>query len=326
MGKYSVYAGDERPAFITGQHLEKGQGQMLIAQGSKKVIYAIRSGDVGFPNMTEAWGVRLDKNGNIPESPIPVTDTLNYTGQIKWLPWGTEGGCAIVARFLSGYNTLDYQYQKLVLKADEKIKDSFEESFITMKTGINEFDEKTEKIKIEHLMIHNVNRDSKSKNPESVYTMFFEKNEEDIAEKGAKSIDLKFDAIAIVKSAAKDNSYETLRNLKKALERLVTGFVEDDNIYNTLLKLADTEPEKFLAHIEDHKRFVSNIFVQAEAFKLIDLTKNGIIAAGKETKEIIGRDVPGKGNGMIDWVLAHCFETKANEIVYSLKAITDKIK
>lgn len=326
MSKYTIYAGDERPPFITGQTLEKGQGQTTIAQGSKKIVYAIRPGDVGFPNMTEAWGIRLNKNGEIPETPIAVTDTLNYTGKIKWLEWGKEGGCAITARWLRGYNTLDYQYQKLVLKADDKLKDSFEEAFMVLKTGLNEFDETTDALMVEHLKIHNVNKNSVSKNPEFGFTMFLEKNEQEIEEKTSKAIDSKFDAIGFVKEAAKDNSLSSLRNLKKAVERLIKGEVTDENLYSTLLSLADAQPENFLAHVEEHKKFISNIFVKAEAYKLLDLTKNGMIAAGSDSKQLIGQNIPAKGNAMLDWLLAHCFEEQANNTIFSLKEITDKQK
>jgi len=326
MGKYTIYAGDERPPFITGQTLEKGSGQTAVAQGSKKIVYAIRPGDVGFPNMTEAWGVRLDKDGKVPTTPIAVTDTLNYTGKIKWLKWGEQGGCAIMARWLSGYNTLDYQYQKLVLKADDKLKDSFEEAFISLRTGLNEFDETNDALKIEHLKIHNINRDSSSKNPEFVYSMYFEKSDEEVAEKSSKTIDSKFDAIGIVKEAAKDNSLHSLKNLKTAVSKLISTDVTDENIYQTLLNLADTKPEDFLGHIQEHKKFISNIFVKAEAYKLLDLTKNGMIAAGKDSKELIGQNIPAKGNAMLDWLLAHCFEHDANNTIFSLKEITDKQK
>jgi len=326
MGKYLIHAGDERPAFIEGQHLEKGQGQTLTAQGSKKIIYAVRAGDVGFPNMTEAWGVRLDKNGQVPELPLSVTDTLNYSGKVKWMDWGTQGGCAITARWLSGYNTLDLQYQKLVLKADDKLKDSFEESFILLKTGLNEFDEITDALKVEHLKIHNINRDSKSKNPEFVASMFFEKSEQAEIDKTSKVVDLKWDAISLVKTASKDNSLATLRNLKRAVEKLVAGHVEDAKLYTELMLVADAQPKEFIANVDEFKKFASNIFVDADAFKLLDLTKDGIIAAGKDKKEVIGSGVQGKGKNMIDWVIANCFAEKANDIIFSLKEITDKIK
>jgi len=323
--KYVVYAGDERPAFIQANYIEKGSGQTRTEQGKKPQVYANRPGDVGFPNMTEAWGVRLNKKGEVPDTPLSVTDTANYAGKIKWLKWGEEGGCAIVARWLSGYDTLDYQYQKLVLKADDKISEDSDVWFITLKSGLNEFSEKTEVTKAELLKITSYNRDSVSKNPDVVGFMFHERSEESELKDEGKKIDAKWDAISIVKTAAKDNTLVWLKNLSKALSKLVTVELDDENIYSELLKLADTEPDVFLGQIEEHKRWVSNMFVKAESFKLLDLTKDGFIAAGKDSKEVIASNLPVKGRKMLDYILENCFESEASTTISKLKQITDKI-
>lgn len=323
--KYVVYAGDERPAFITANYIEKGSGQTRTEQGKKPQLYANRPGDVGFPNMTEVWGVRLDKKGNVPESPLSVTDTANYSGKIKWLKWGAEGGCAIVARWLSGYDTLDYQYQKLVLKADDKISEDSDVWFMVLKSGLNEFNEATESTKSELLKITSYNRDSVSKNPDVVGFMFHERNEAAEMKEEGKKIDAKFDAISIVKTAAKDNSLIALKNLSKALSKLVTIDIDDENIYTEMLKLADTEPGVFLGQIEEHKRWISNMFVKAESYKILDLTKDGIIAAGKDLKEPIMSDVPTKGKKMLDYVLENCFTEASANAISKLKQITDKL-
>jgi len=214
--KYVVYAGDERPAFITANHVEKGSGQTRTEQGKKPQLYANRPGDVGFPNMTEVWGVRLDKDGKVPESPLSVTDK-DYSGKIKWMDWGKEGGCAIVARWLSGYDTVDYQYQKLVLKADDKISEDSDVWFLILKSGINEFNETTDAQKVELLKVTSYNRDSKSKNPDVVGFMFHEKNEAEEQKADSKKIDAKIDAGLVVRTASKDSSHVALRNLSKAL-------------------------------------------------------------------------------------------------------------
>lgn len=324
MGKYVVYAGDERPAFIRANFIEKNSGQTRTEQGKKDTLYANRPGDVGFPNMTEAWGVRLDKDGNIPEIPFAVNDQ-KYTGKVKWLEWGDPKGCAIVARWLSGYNSLDFQYQKLVLKADDKINEDSEVWFVVLKNGINEFDEITEASKIEHLQISSYNQNSKSKNPNIVASMFHEKNEvEELKEEG-KKIDAKFDAISIVKHCAKDNTLNSLRNLSRALSKLVSVELTDENIYEELLKVADAQPDIFIGQVNEHKKWVSNIFVKGEAFKLLDLTKDGVIAAGKDSKEIIAKGLPLKGKKMIDYILENCFENEAATTISLLKNITDKI-
>ena len=325
MGKYTVYAGDERATVIVGQHLEKGSGQTMTAQGSPKIAYSLPAGDVGFPNMTEAWGVRLDKNGKIPESPLSVTSN-DYDGKIKWLNWGEKGGCQIVARWLSGYNTLDQQYQKLVLKADDRIGDDSDAWNLVLKTGVNEFDETTDAFKVSHLQIHSYNRMSLSKNPNNTSFMFFEKNEEDIVKEKSKDIDAKWSAIDLVKKCAADNTLAALVNLKRAVEKLITEDLKDEELYVYLMNLADAEPVKLLAHVEDFKKMVSNTFVMADSFKLLDLTKNGVIACGKDVKEVVGTDIPAKGKEMLDYLLANCFKAKENTTIFLIKAITDKIK
>ena len=326
MSKYLIYAGTERPAFIVGQRLEKRSGQTMIEQGSEKMAYIVPAGDIGFTNMSEAWGMRLDKEGKEPKSTLSVTSP-EYDGKIKFLEWGAKGGSSIIVRWLSGYNTLDQQYQKLVLKADDRISDDTEGVWsIVLKSGLNEFDEKSDAVKIEHLKNHSYNRDSKSKKPDFTNSMFFEKDEVVESKKESKNIDLKWDAIGLVKEASKDNSLHSLRNMKKAVERLISEEVKDEDLYNYLLKLADSEPDKFLAHIEEHKRFISNLFVKANSFKLLDLTKDGIIAAGKDSKAVIGKDIQAKGEGMLEYILSTCFSEESNKTIFALKDITDKIK
>lgn len=323
--KYVIYAGDERPAFIKANHLEKDSKQTMTKQGNKDTFYANRPGDVGFPNMTEAWGVRLDKNGKRPSEPLSVTDK-DYTGKIEWLEWGDKAGCVIVSRWLSGYDTLDFQYQKLVLKADERIKEDDDTWFIILQSGINEFDTVKDKLKVEHLGISSYNRDSKSKNPNVIGSMFFVKDEQKEKVAEVKNIDAKIDAGIIVKTAARDNSYSALRNLAKALSKIVTTLPADEDLYNELMRIVDSQPDVLLAQVNEHKKWVSNLFVKADSFKLLDLTKDGIIAAGNEIKEPIMTDCPVKGKNALDYLLENCFEDKCATAISKLKIISDKIK
>jgi hypothetical protein len=322
--KYVVYAGDERPAFIKANYIEKNSGQTRTEQGKKDQLYAVRPGDVGFPNMTEAWGVRLDKDGNIPKEPLSVISD-KYAGKIKWLEWGDPKGCSIVARWLSGYDTLDQQYQKLVLKADDRISEDSDIWFITLQSGLNTFDENADRSKVDLLKITSYNQNSKSKNPNIVAYMFKEKDEvAELQDKG-KIIDDKWYAVGVVKAAAADNSLISLKNLSKALSKLITVELDDENIYAELMNVADAQPDIFLGQIEEHKRWISNTFVKAESFKLLDLTKDGVIAAGKDLKEPIATGLPTKGKKMLDYILEHCFEEEASTTITKLKQITDKI-
>ena len=155
--------------------------------------------------------------------------------------------------------------------------------------------------------------------------MFHERNEAAELKDEGKKIDAKFDAISIVKTAEKDNTLVGLKNLSKALSKLVAIDLDDENIYSELLKLADTEPDVFLGQIEEHKRWISNMFVKAESFKLLDLTKDGFIAAGKDSKEVIASGLPVKSKKMLEYILENCFESEASITISKLKQIVDKI-
>lgn len=325
MGKYKIQVGDERPLFVNGQSIEKNSGQTILAQGGQTAVYAVQTGVSIFSNKTEAWGIRLDKGGKIPKEQINVTDA-DYDGKVKFTEWGKEGGCLIVSRYLNGYNTLDEQYQKLRLRADDKIDDRSDVWTITLPNGLNEFDEKTQGLLIEHLKIHQYNRDSVSKAPDSFHSLFFETSEELELKEETKTIDAKTDALLIVKMASKDVSLKQLYNVKKAVSILLTEDATDENIYSLLLKAADKNPELFLSNITEYKKEISNLFVKAEAYKLLDLSKDGIIAAGKDSKEVIGNNIPAKGKKMLDYLLENCFEEESSKTILLLKDITDKIK
>lgn len=325
---YRVFAGDERPPTVIGQHLEKKQGQTLTAQGGDKVLYVNRRGDIGFPNRTEIWGVRLDKDGKIPDSDLNVKDG-NYKGQIKPLKWGDKKGQLITCRYLKGYDTLDYLYQNLVLNADVNIKDTDESSsdafFVVLQSGENEFSEVTDKMKVEFLKICSYNQNSISKHPDRVDYMFKEITDAVVLEETSKNLDSKSDALFIVKTAAKDNSLSQLRNLRDIIGVLITDEVTDKNLYGSLLKLADSDYDGFLSQIEKHKIAISNVIEKAKSYKALDWTKDGVLAAGVQKKEIIGTDMEGKGEKMVQWCMDNYLDAKAYETIHKLTQITDKL-
>lgn len=322
--KYIVVAGDERPAFIKANYVEKNSGQTRTEQGKKDQLYANRPGDVGFPNMSECWGVLLDKEGKVPKEPLSVTDSA-YGGNVKWLEWGDAKGCSIVARWLSGYDTLDYQYQKLVLKADDRIKEDSDSWFIVLKSGHNEFDSVTDKRLVELLQISSYNQNSKSRNPDIVASMFREKDEIAEVKEEVKIIDAQFEAVKVVKQAAQDSTLNSLKSLSKALSKLITVELTDENIYQELMKVAQSSSDLFNTQVTEHKRWVSNMFVKAETFKLLDLTLDGTVAAGKDLKEPIATGIPAKGKNMLDYLLENCLSELGSTAISKLKIITDKI-
>lgn len=67
------------------------------------------------------------------------------------------------------------------------------------------------------------------------------------------------------------------------------------------------------------------MFVKAETFKLLDLTLDGTVAAGKDLKEPIATGIPAKGKNMLDYLLENCFSELGSTAISKLKIITDKI-
>lgn len=326
MGKYVVIGGPtDRPPFLDGQHLEKDSGQTLVK--GEPVKYTLRKQDIGIPNYAMAWGVRTYDDGKIPESPVDVKDP-KYHGQITFLEWGDKKGTLIECRYLKNYRTLDKQYQELVLnaKVDENDPSSSEAFFITILSGENSFDEITEPLKIQMLKISSYNLTSKFKNPDAVHWLYKEKNEAEEMKVESKTLDAKTDALRIVNEASMDNSYNKLTNLFGVVRTITTDEQEEKELYVFLQKLADKEPELFLSKINEHKKFVSNVFEKGKSYEIFDLTKDGVIVAGTNKKEIIAEDIPAKGEEMLMWLLNNFLDAKASEAIFKLKKITDKLK
>lgn len=326
MGKYVVIGGPtERPPYLDGQHIEKGSGQTLLT--GEPVKYTLRKQDIGIPNYALAWGVRTYDDGKVPESPIDVKDP-KYHGQVKFLEWGNKDGTLIECRYIKNYRTLDKQYQELVLntKIDEDQPSSSEAFFLTIQSGENVFDETTEPLKIQMLKISSYNFSSKFKNPDAVHWLYKEKDEAEEKKVESKSLDAKTDALRIVNEASMDNSYQKLNNLLGVVRTITTEEPEEKDLYVFLQRLADQKPELFLSKVNEHKKFVSNIFEKAKSYEVLDLTKDGVIVAGTNKKEIIAEDIPAKGENMLMWLLENCLDAKASEAIFKLKKITDKLK
>ncbi len=324
MGKYVVIAGTDRPDHLMGQTLEANSGQ-TITSGQER-IYGLRKQTIGMPNFSESWGVRLDKDGKIPEKRIDVRDP-NYKGQIKPLKWNDPKGYPIPLRYLSSHNTIDKLYQELVLNIaiNEDDPSSADAHFLELESGFNEFNEETEPYKCLMLKMHAYNQSSTSKNP-SIYNYQFKEFVEEEMVSPEVSLGAKVDAMRMVTQAADDNTQAQLKNLKTAINPLLLEEPKEKDLYNTLLKLADAKPEAFLEQIANYKRDLANIFEKAKSYKLLDLTKDGTIVAGKEKKQVIGEGIPAKGEDMMAWLLTNFTDDKAQETIFKLKQITDQIK
>lgn len=326
MGKYIILAGDtERPATVIGQHLEKGSGQTAMAQGGQVHQYILQKQDIGIPNYTQAWGMRIIEEGKTPTNPIDVKDP-KYKGQIKFLKWGDKDGYLIACRYLEGYQTLDVQYQDLVLNASQTIKvddaSSADVFFIRLTSGENIFDEDAHRYMCQMLKIHSYNQNSDFKNPSNYNWLFAEKNTEEL--KSDTIFNKQFEALKIVNEAAQDNGLTRLKNLRQVLNQILPLEIKDEELYRTLSETANQSPELVLGQVGNYKKGLSNTYEKLKSYKAIDLTKDGFVGAGKEDKNVF--EAEGKGEAMLTWLLANFLEEKVWATNFELTQIADKLK
>lgn len=329
--EYVVLAGyDDRPMLVDRGVLEKGMGQSSRTELGQTIN---RRCDIGFPNRTEAWGMRVvrDENGEIIKEgrDVDVKDSA-YRGEIVFLKYGNPKGQKIICRYLKGYSTIDYLYQNLVLNAEANLRDESEVSgdfyWLRLVSGDNVIDEMADPYLAQMIRVHAYNESSISKMPEATFSLFKDKIFGQVEEVGLKELSSKFDALKLVNEAATDNTYAKLRNLAIVVKSLVFEDIKEDNLLTSLSKLADTKPTEFVSAINEYKKNVSNVFEKAKAFEILDLTLDGVISAGQKTKKEIATDIPAKGEGMLEWCMAEFLDARAFEVAFQLKKITDKIK
>lgn len=329
--KYAIVAGPvKRPETIGKGILEKGSGQTIIA--GEVINVMTTRGAVGVPNETDCWGVRLDKEGNIPKDRVDVKDIANYRGQIKPLKWGDPAGQLIVCRYLKGYDSIDRLYQDNVLNAKDYViasqdtEASADVAMLFMQSGDNFYDPETDKYLVQMLKIHYMNRDSVSKHPNHEVYQFSELNIEMTDENVVKTMDAEFEALKIVREAANDNSFQQLKNLYAIMDGLAEMGVADNQLYPSLNTLAKTRTKDFHDRINEYKKNFSMTLQLLKSYEAIDYTKKGVIAAGLKEKILVAEDIPAKGeDGVNDWLLSNFLTVKSNDIAVKLRTIADNI-
>lgn len=328
MGKqYGILAGSQsRPEFILVGTLEKGSGSTITTGEPVKVM--AKRGDVGVPNYTEAWAVRLDKEGKVPEPAITDVRDVRYGGQVKEMEWGSAGGTLIPCRFLKGFGSIDVLYQDLVMNAKASIQDDSDIHYLVFQTGDNYYDVEADRYLVQMLRVHCLNSSSKSKSPEYSSGWFRELSEETTVTQLTKTIDTKFEALKIVNEAAQDNSNAKLKNLYAIFDGVADETIKENDLFRYFSLMADEEPVKFMNRIGEYKREVSEAMSMATSFQMMDLTKDGFIVIGEKEKkkDIIAEGVPGKKEKMLDWVMENFMDVKAFKVAFTLKQYTEKIK
>jgi hypothetical protein len=342
MSKYRIHVGKK----VTGSNavmgfLEKGRNDIIKGE---TMPVSVLVGTFGISNGIQGWGIRLDKDGKVPKTPLHVEDD-NYRGEIKWVKWGSKenGATMIRGRWIPGYPTIDKDYQDSRLKV--MIKDGFLDtgepiSFILLKHGYNDFDEEDDKGLVEILKIHHQNSKSISCNPTAERReMFEEVTEMDTTDQKTKLIETKGECLLIVSSASNDpDSVRKLFEIVQDANKAGSNINKEDSgtLYKWLQSYADEDPTAFSNKINKYKEKISATIEKAKSYELVDLTTDGFIAArevrngaviptGKATTIILD-EVPAKGEEMFDWAFAHCLEPKVYEGMIKLQSITDNLK
>ncbi len=333
MEYYNIYVGARRPATALMGFLEKGSGQ-TITKGEVTEV-PLEVGAHGFPNYSKVWGKRVilgeDKKPVNGQGIVSLEDT-RYKGDIQFLKYGEAGGYFIEVRYLDTCSTLDMQFQinrlKLTVKGDE------DKWYIKLPPGENRINPVEKPMFVEFLKVHHCNRSSRSKSPNATLVVYEEIGEETMDMTGIKVRESKGDAIFVVKNASLKvgqikNLLKVIGEIPEGVGKPIDGRASEQEIYNLILELADINPQFLLDRIENFKRGISDLFIKATSFNIMDLTKHGQIAlevAGK--KEILLDKVPGNGNQ--EKILQWLFENYLNEDNFAalarLKDVCDKIK
>lgn len=333
MEYYNIYVGAKRPASALMGFLEKGSGQ-TITKG-EVIEIPLEVGAHGFPNYSKVWGKRviMDQDKKVVQTNgIVNIEDPRYKGDIQFLKYGDKDGYFIEVRYLDTCSTLDMQFQinrlKLIIRGDE------DKWYIKLPPGENRISPVEKPMFVEFLKVHHCNRNSKSKSPNATLVIYEEIGEDTMDMTGIKVRESKGDAIFIVKNAALKtgqikNLLKVIGDIPEGIGRPIDNRASEQEVYNSILELADMNPQFLLDRIENFKRGISDLFIKATSFNIMDLAKHGQIALevnGK--KEILLDKVPGNGNQ--EKILQWLFENYLNEDNFAalarLKDVCDKIK
>mgnify|MGYP000172650948 CR=1 FL=1 len=329
-GGYVIQVGSQKPAKAiisavgkdgrpTGQH----QLETFISVGKHHIM-----------NQCRVWGKRvLSKDAEDSDETIEATDP-KYKGVIKFMDWGKIGGYAIEIRWLPQSHSLDFEYQenvqKLKIDKDKGIEGVF--PMLELDSGENKFDHQKDALKIEFLKVHSQNRDSKSKNsnPAIKGHQFFEVTDEMVDRGSIKRMEDSTNASYIVmnESSKPLNLRALFEIMGKRPEFGDTDRLSNDGeIYKVLLNFAQTNSHDFLLIIEEYKKEVSNLFELAKSHNALDTTKNGDIGlVVNEKKELVFDGLKGKGEQMIDHVLANYSDAEIYKKTQGFKLLVQKLK
>lgn len=263
---YTIVVGGAAPVDVLYGTLNKDSMQ----PDENTVKGKIQLGIVGIPNYSNVWGLRLiDKTSKKP------------TGQILFLPWGTEkdqdgeSAGVIEIRYLPNSQSLDKAYQTLNQKL--VLKDDSPHSEISLQLGVNKFDYAADKMKIEMLKHHTFNSDNKSRDPNNINIQFMEYNPSDKIKNKTNIIQTRRLAEEYVMNCEHD---------EKALACLADVFElnpkdTDEMLYNQLLDKATESPAHFILVLQTKRDYAKTALITAHENGFVDFN---------EPKQVLLRD------------------------------------
>lgn len=331
---YVISIGNERPQEVLVAYPKKDGLPDLTKYNSTGLIQV---GKHFINNACYVWGRRLVdgkplKSSSGDEIQIDF-NTPNYKGELEFLPYNDPKGYSIGIRYLKRSRSLDIEYQEQVLKIKVDVEKGDDEAIsIPLEAGQNKFDIKKDALFIQYLKVHPQNRDSKSKNPDPKIKgyQFFEVTEDNVNTNSIKYTEASLDAGFIVKSVS--NKPADLKVLLKLIGKRdelegIDNLSKDKQIYDALLRFAVNAPNDFNSIINDWKKTISEAFEKAKAFKALDLTKDGHISieVGGKTN-LVWSDLKGKGDNMIDWIMANYLDSENYKQTISFIEFTEKLK
>jgi hypothetical protein len=251
-------------------------------------------GKVVIPNFSEIWGVvKIDPKTNKP------------TGEYEALPYGDPKGTYIQLRYLRSAPKLlvRYQTEVLGLNPNKDGKDNAEAD-IELNVGINELEVSKNRLLVELLKNHYMNKSCKSRNPESTKIVFEEYDGSERLKNTTGRIAKRQEAEKyILDNADREDGLAVLASLFGMNAASEPDFLQDE-----LLEKLTTPAgvDTFLQRIYEAKDAAQNLLLEAVEFKVIE---------GEEDKEIRVRGAQNKWEPLIK---GHKKETDEDVVTYLL--------
>lgn len=325
---YVINVGRERPEEVIVAHVKKN-GEPV--PDSKMTRY-VQVGKHLIGNQCRVWGKRIitdDAGKDKGVKNVEIT-TPGYTGKIKTLPWNDPDGHALSLRYLENSRSLDVDYQNLVQKITvDPVKGGAQ---LELNAGENKFDKNADALLIDFLKAHPQNRDSISKNPnpEIKGFSFYEKTDDMMDKQSITEMEAIADAGFFVKQLSAKPSY-----VNNVFNLMVEGGVDfgntnhlstDGQRYQDLLRFASTQGVNFMAILVQYRAALSESFVKADSFNVIDFTKDGVIALTIDSKkEVVFKDIPEKGEKMQKYIFDRFYEDEIFEGIQNFKLKIQKL-